>query len=289
VIRVPGHHAAYLVFGDTLYAFPDSATLDRCLGGYPRVRQVPALPPWPRRRLPSVRTHRWLGGPRAVKAGDPGAMEQNVSVGCVLAPVPDPATFHTIFGHTGWDSSAVAPNPLLQRMPRTEQAGPFRLRPAGTLIQGPGDSIRWVAYHGGALMVPDVGVLATYCRTVWEAERVSDDEFHYYQSSSLLPPASAPCAPERNRQSTDPPVAPRWRAPGAPPAPVTPPPPTGACPRAGKTVDSTGIVAIYPVASKCLVRRDLTRDVRLRLAPDSAADVGGVTGLPPPGDDAVSH
>ncbi len=88
VIRVPGQETAALVFGDTLYAFPDSATLDRCLGGYPRVRQVSALPPWPRRRLPSVRTHGWLGGKRAVKAEDPGMIEQNVSVGCVLAPVP---------------------------------------------------------------------------------------------------------------------------------------------------------------------------------------------------------
>jgi len=60
VIRARGDALAYLVFGNTLWAFPDTVTLTRCLGRRQRVRQVHALPPWPRRTLPSVRTHPWL-------------------------------------------------------------------------------------------------------------------------------------------------------------------------------------------------------------------------------------
>jgi len=243
VIRARGGRTAYLVFGDTLYAFPDAATLERCLGGYPRVRTVRALPPRPRRMLPSVRAHPWLGGQGAVTADDPGPITQYVAVGCVLSPIPDALTFREIFGHTDWPSSARDADTLLQHMPRIHQADPFPLRPAGTLIQGAGDSIRWVAYHGGALSVHGDAVLATYCRTRREVQRVPDAEFRYYQSRAELPPAAVPCR-RKPRRAADVPArgsgtprsarriatphltqrpAPGWRRPTADP----PPPGTG--------------------------------------------------------------
>jgi hypothetical protein len=191
---------AYLVFGDTLYAFPDDATRERCLGGWPRVRRVYALPPWPRRTLPSVRAHSWLGGSVAVVADDPPGLEQSVPVGCVLAPVPDPLTFRAIFGHMDWSLSARAPSQVLRRLPRIDQAEAFTVRPPGTLIQGAGVSIRWVAFHGGALSVRSMRVLATYCRTRADVVRVTENEFQYYRSQAALPPAATPCRP-RERPS----------------------------------------------------------------------------------------
>jgi hypothetical protein len=95
-------------------------------------------------------------------------------------------------------------------MPRIGLAYPFPVRPAGTLIQGTGDSIRWVVYHGGALTVPSMAVLGTYCRTPAEVVRVSDDEFRYYDSHADLPPASVPCRPRASRGAK----ARRVRSPG---------------------------------------------------------------------------
>ncbi|HYH82780.1 MAG TPA: bacterial transcriptional activator domain-containing protein, partial [Longimicrobium sp.] len=198
VIRAEGDATAYLSFGDTLYGFPDEATLKRCLGGWPRVRLVRALPPHPRRTLPSVRTQPWLGGEAAVRSEVPPAT-QYVVVGCVLSPIPDPPTFREIFGHGDWNRSRSPGDRLLRRLPSIELAYAFPLRPAGALIQGPGDSIRWVTYHGGALAVRDTTVLATYCRTRDEVVRVPDPEFRYYQGHADLPPASAPCGAAERR------------------------------------------------------------------------------------------
>ncbi|HET7230881.1 MAG TPA: BTAD domain-containing putative transcriptional regulator [Longimicrobium sp.] len=198
----------YLVFGDTLYAFPDTATRERCLGGWPRVRRVHVLPPLPRRTLPSVRVHRWLGGSVAVVADDPSRLEQSVPVGCVLAPVPDWLTFRAIFGHMDGAASARAPERVLRRLPRIRQAEAFVVRPPGTLIQGAGDSIRWVAFHGGALSVRGQGVLATYCRTRADVVRVTENEFQYYRSEALLPPAAAPCRRRERPSREDPAPAP---------------------------------------------------------------------------------
>ncbi|HEU4559111.1 MAG TPA: bacterial transcriptional activator domain-containing protein, partial [Longimicrobium sp.] len=202
VIQAKGDPTAYMVFGHALYGFPDHATLNRCLGSFPRIRQVRLLPPGPKRMLPSVRKNRWLGETDAVIANDPTLLVQYVSVGCVLAPVPDPATFTSIFGHTNWAASARASDPLLQRLPRVAEAGPFPVRPAATLIQGPGGTIRWITYHGGALTVPSMHVLATYCRTRGDAVRVSPEEFRYYQSYADLPPSSIPCGWEHIRRET---------------------------------------------------------------------------------------
>ncbi len=175
-------------------------------------------------------------------------------------------------------------------MPRTEEAGPFRLRVPGTLIQSPAGAIRWVAYHGGALTVPDAEVLSTYCRTLGEAERVSAMEFRYYESNALLPPASAPCPPERSRQAADPPMAPRLKTPGRPPpAPVVPASPASACPRTGQTAGNTGGVAIHPIAIECFVRDSLMRNIRLRFAVDSTAASSGVPELPSLGDTVDPH
>ncbi len=200
VIRARGDATAYLVFGDTLYAFPDPATLSRCLGGWPRVRLVRALPARPRRTLPSVREHPWLGGQGAVVADDPAPVTQYVAVGCVLSPISDTLTFRAIFGHTDWSRSAREADSLLRHMPRIHQADPYPVLPAGTLIQGAGDSIRWVAYHGGALSVRGGAVLATYCRTLGEVKRVPDGVFRYYQSRAELPRASAPCGSRQPRR-----------------------------------------------------------------------------------------
>jgi DNA-binding SARP family transcriptional activator len=210
VIRAHGDATAYLVFGNTLYAFPDATTLERCLGGWPRVRVVRALPARPRRTLPSVRAHPWLGGRAAVTGGDPAPLTQYVAVGCVLSPIPDTLTFRAIFGHTEWGRSAREPDTLLWDMPRTHLADPFPVRPAGTLIQGAGDSIRWVAYHGGALSVRSDAVLATYCRTRAEVHRVPDAEFRYYQSRADLPPAAAPCRRKKPRRTADDPARGSW-------------------------------------------------------------------------------
>jgi len=185
---------AYLVFGDTLYAFPDEGTMWRCLGGWPRVRRVRALPPLPRRMLPSAKANAWLGDTIAVMSDDPARQTQYVSAGCVLSLIPDPRTLAAVVGHTDILRSARATEALLLTVPRTPGfAGAFPLRAAGTLIQGPGDSIRWVIHHGGALAAGDPEILATYCRTRSEAVRVSTAEFRYYQPRATLPPASAPC------------------------------------------------------------------------------------------------
>ncbi|HET7464619.1 MAG TPA: BTAD domain-containing putative transcriptional regulator [Longimicrobium sp.] len=195
VVQAPGEALAYLVFGDTLWGFPDAATQERCLGVWPRVRRVRALPPWPRRTLPSVRTHPWLGGNVPVESGDPARGTRYVSLGCVLAPVPDSLTHAVIFG-TG-ARIARAPRALLQQLPHTAQADAFPSRAPGTLIQGAGDSIRWVAFHGGALALRHPAVLGSYCRAGEKVVRVPENEFRYYAPHADLPQAAGPCAADR--------------------------------------------------------------------------------------------
>jgi hypothetical protein len=183
----------YLAYDGTLWRYPDDATLDRCLGGWrQRVRRVKALPEWPRRTLPSVKTHPWQGGTAAVVTDHPARPTQHVAVGCVLAPVPDTLTYRAIFGHTDWSRSYVEADSLLQASPRTKQADPYPVRTPGTLVQGAGDSVKWVVYHGGALTATK-HVLATYCRTLAEVAPVTDAEYLYYRAFAPLPPADPPC------------------------------------------------------------------------------------------------
>jgi len=183
----------YLAYGETLWRYPDDATLERCLGGWrQRVRRVRAFPYWPRRTLPSVVDHPWQGGVEAVVTDHPQTPTQYVAVGCVLAPIPNPSTFRAVFGHADWSRSHEEADSVLRASPRTREAGPFPVRPAGTLLRGPGGELKWVVLHGGALAVSP-RTLATYCRHAEEAVAVTAAEYAYYRVSATLPPAAAPC------------------------------------------------------------------------------------------------
>jgi len=192
-IRAEQGGPVYLAYAETLWRYPDAPTLDRCLGGWPqRVRRVRSLPPWPRRELPSVATHPWQGGMVPLVTDHPQYPTQHVAVGCVLAPVPDPPTFEAIFGKRVWSESYVEADSVLRAGPRTKEAEPFPVRPAGTLIRADGGGIKWVVYHGGALTAT-ARVLATYCRAPADAISVSAAEYAYYRATAALPPADPPC------------------------------------------------------------------------------------------------
>lgn len=183
----------YLAYGETLWRYPDTATLDRCLGNWrQRIRRVRALPPWRRRTLLSVRTHPWQGGTGAVVTDRSRHPTQHVAVGCVLAPIPDSLTFLEIFGHKDWSRSFVEADSLLRASPRTRLADPYPVRQAGTLIQGAGAGVKWVVYHGGALLVAP-RLLAGYCRSLHEVVSVTDAEFVYYHAYGSLSPAEPAC------------------------------------------------------------------------------------------------
>ncbi|HEV7587465.1 MAG TPA: BTAD domain-containing putative transcriptional regulator [Longimicrobium sp.] len=204
-IPLPGHGEAirlekggpvYLAYAETLWRYPDAATLDRCLGGWrQRIRRVRALPPWPRRTLASVTKHPWQGGMAAVVTDHPQDPTQHVAMGCVLAPIPDTLTFRAIFGHTDWSRSYEEADSLLRAGPRTTEAEPYPVRTTGTLIRDAQDRVKWIVYHGGALTAsPEV--LATYCRSPAEAVPVPSAEFAYYEAYATLPPADPPCPGE---------------------------------------------------------------------------------------------
>lgn len=194
-IREGAHGRVYLAFRDTLYEYPDEATLVRCIGAHTgRVRQVDRLPRWPKRRLGSVRAHAWQGNTMPVYAQPPSADTQHVAVGCVLTAIPDLMTFKEVFGEQGWRRRVAADGQVLSAAPRSARpAHPYPVRPTGTLIRGAGDEIRWVVYHGGALRVPHDSVLATYCRTPYEVEQVTEAEFRYYDAPADLPRATPRC------------------------------------------------------------------------------------------------
>lgn len=187
---------AYLAYHQTLWLFPDGATLTRCVGPWPqRIRRVQALPPWPRRTLPSVLDHPWLGGVQPVTAESPVEKTQYVTVGCVLAPIPDPAAFRRIFGHPDGRRGRVAADGAVHGSPRTRAAGGYPARPAGTLIRGARGQLKWIVFHGGALSVAP-SLLAGYHRSVAESVRVPDAEFRYYRAFAALPRAHNPCGLE---------------------------------------------------------------------------------------------
>lgn len=193
-VRREGDDRLYLAFGETLYAYPDSATLRACTGGPPHaVRELRRLPDWPRITLPSVRQHPWIGGGVPVVSDAPLDKTAFVAVGCVLAGVPSPATLDSIFGPGALDRLTVVPDSVLRRMPRAFVARGYPVRPAGTLIRAPDGLIQWITYHGGALAVADSALLATYCRAPREAVSVTEQEFRYYHPFGRLYPARPPC------------------------------------------------------------------------------------------------
>jgi len=192
-IRLAQGGPVYLAYAETLWRYPDAATLDRCLGGWrQRIRRVQALPEWPRRVLPSVAAHPWQGGMAPVLTGLPQFPTQHVVVGCVLAPVPDPPTFKAIFGHLEWNRSYREADSVLRATPRTREAAPYPVRAAGTLIRDGRGGLKWIVYHGGALTAT-ARLLATYCRSPREAVLVSAAEYAYYRATAALPPADPPC------------------------------------------------------------------------------------------------
>lgn len=193
-VRKRGGSQVYLAFAETLYAYPDTATLHACTGvRTPAIREVGRLPPWPHRRLPSVRAHPWMGDTVPVIANDPDDETAYVAVGCILAGIPDPPTLDSIFGPAALKRLVVVPRAVVPAMPRDVIAYGHPVRPAGTLIQSPRGLIRWITYHGGALAVADSAVLATHCRTPGEAVAVSEAEFRYYHPFAHLHPAATRC------------------------------------------------------------------------------------------------
>lgn len=88
VIQARGQVRAYLVYGRMLWAFPDTLTLTRCLGGSHRVRHVRTLPPWPRRTLPSVQTHPWLCATLPAAEFAPLQSVRHDSRGCTVPVLP---------------------------------------------------------------------------------------------------------------------------------------------------------------------------------------------------------
>lgn len=193
-VLVRGERQVYLVFGDTLYAYPDWSTVAVCTGWHKGVvREVRALPPWPRRALPSVLRHGWMGGHLPVVSDDPQRKTVYVPVGCILPGVPNPETLDSIFGSDALGRMLEVPDSVLRRLPRAFVARGHPLRPAGTLLRGPDGRIRWITYHGGALAVPDPSILATYCRSADEAISVGAAEFAYYRTWTWLRPSRRAC------------------------------------------------------------------------------------------------
>jgi DNA-binding SARP family transcriptional activator len=195
-VRMRGSGTIFLAFGDTLYQYPDSSTLCVCTGWHPDVvRELPRLPRWPRRMLPSVLSHGWLGGALPVVSDHPRDRTAYVQVGCIRPGVPDPPTLDSIFGSEALGRMLEVPDSVLQRLPRAFIARGHPLRPAGTLIRAPDGRLRWITYHGGALGVADPALLATYCRSADQAISVTAREFRYYKAWGRLAPGPGRCPP----------------------------------------------------------------------------------------------
>ncbi len=193
-LRLRGRPDVYLAFADTLWAYPDSATLSACTGRHPHVaREVRALPRWPRRALPSVLRHPWMRGAAPVVSDHPSDKTAFAVIGCIRVGVPTPSTLDSIFGAGALGRMLEVEDSVLKRMPRAFIARGHPLRPAGTLIRAPDGAIRWIVYHGGALAADDPQVLATHCRTPAEAVPVSTREFDYYRDFGILHSATAAC------------------------------------------------------------------------------------------------
>lgn len=193
-LRERGGERVYLAFGETLYLYPDVATLHACTGTRtPPIRQVRALPAWPRRRLPSVRTYPWLGDTLPLIGDDPLDETAFVGIGCILAGIANPPTLDSIFGPAALKRLVMVPRSVVLDLPRDVIAYGHPARRAGTLIRSPTGRLRWITYHGGALAVADSAVLATHCRSPAEAVDVSDAEFHYYHPFAWLHPAPEEC------------------------------------------------------------------------------------------------
>lgn len=193
-VRLRGTRQVYLAFAETLYAYPDAATLRACTRhSPPAVRQVRALPSWPRERLPSVTRHPWMRRELPVVSDHPEDRTAFVAAGCILAGVPNPPTLDSIFGPGALARMQEVPDSVLQRMPRAFIARGQPVRPPGTLLRAPDGRLRWVTYHGGALAVGDSAVLATYCRAPRDALPVSLTEFNYYRPFARLVTSRAKC------------------------------------------------------------------------------------------------
>ncbi|HEX2080088.1 MAG TPA: BTAD domain-containing putative transcriptional regulator [Longimicrobium sp.] len=196
-VRLRGSPRTYLAFAETLWAYPDSATLSACTGRRPQVaREVRSLPGWPRRALPSVLHHPWMRGAAPVVSDHPWDRTAFAVTGCIRAGVPTPSTLDSIFGAGALGRMLVVEDSVLRRLPRAFVARGHPLRRAGTLIRAPHGALRWITWHGGALAVDDRRVLATHCRTPAEAVPVSAREFEYYRPFGTLHRSSQACRHE---------------------------------------------------------------------------------------------
>lgn len=192
-VRERGGSELYLAFAETLYAYPDTATLHACTHRTPAIREVGAMPAWPRRRLPSVRDNPWMAAVVPVVSDHPLDKTAFVAVGCVLAGIPSRETLDSIFGAGALERMVEVPQATVEAMPRAFIARGHPLRAAGTLIRSPDGALRWITYHGGSLEVADSALLATHCRTPGEAVDVSQAEFRYYRPFASLHPGTPRC------------------------------------------------------------------------------------------------
>jgi hypothetical protein len=133
-----------------------------------------------------------MGGSLPVVSDQPVNGAAYVPVGCILSVVPTRETLDSIFPG-GPGTRVEVPGSVLARLPLSFYARGHPLRPAGTLIRGPDNRVRWVTYHGGALEVTDPSLLATRCRSPSEAVPVDEREFRYYHPWGTLGRGAGHC------------------------------------------------------------------------------------------------
>jgi DNA-binding SARP family transcriptional activator len=193
-IRPRGEDRTFLVFGRTLYEYPDRPTREACTGSGPGVvREVGGIPGWPLVRLPSVGEYPWLRGRVPLISDNRADITAHVLVGCVLAAIPSPEVFTRIFGDAGWERMEMVSDSVLRSLPRMTVMAAYPHRPAGTLIRGSGGELKWVVFYEGALSVSDSRVLESHCRSAAEAIRVPDAEFRAYRVQAPLQQATSAC------------------------------------------------------------------------------------------------
>ncbi len=195
-IRPRGEDRTFLVFGRTLYEYPDRPTREACTGSGPGVvRDVDGVPGWPHARLPSIREYPWLSGRVPLVSDNRADITAHVLVGCVLAAIPSREVFTRIFGDAGWERMEMVSDSVLRSLPRMTVLAAYPRRPAGTLIRGSGGKLKWVVFYEGALSVSGPRVLESHCRSAAQAIRVSDAEFSAYRVQAPLHRAASACAP----------------------------------------------------------------------------------------------
>lgn len=197
----------YIVVNGSRWGIPDVETFAKCAGSHSTGDYfAPGEPYWSLVQttsavytvpvggtLPSARHHSNLYSGAPFRLGGSSDATVYTLYGCVKAGIPSAAVFQALYGHQDWSTVLFVDGSVFTAFPTSAQVAVAPRFPAGTLIRGTSNEVRWVLHAGAGFGIPSQCAMESHGRNGWHVQQVSDAAFNSYGSAAILNAVPGAC------------------------------------------------------------------------------------------------